>query len=161
MRLRLFLVFLAVPVIEIVLFIQIGGLIGTWPTVAIVILTALIGATLVRRQGLEVLARLQRELQAGIVPASALAEGAMLMAAGLLLLTPGFFTDTLGFALLMPPVRRTLAAAIASRVEIHASRHSHAGPGSGPGTGPGSGPGTVDGEWEEVPQQTVEGREPK
>lgn len=133
----LLLLFIAVPAIEIALFIEVGGWIGTWPTVALVLLTALIGAGLVRAQGLAVLARLQREMRSGLVPAAALAEGAMLLVAGLLLLTPGFFTDTVGFLLLLPPLRHRVAAALAARVVVHTPP-------------PRGAPGTVDGEWRDV-----------
>lgn len=103
-------VFVAVPIVEIALFIRVGGLIGLWPTLAIVVLTAALGATLLRRQGLSTLAAIQTEIRAGRDPSSALAHGALLLVAGLLLLTPGFFTDATGLALLIPAVR---AAAIA------------------------------------------------
>lgn len=105
----LLLLFIVVPLIEIALFIQVGGLIGLWPTLAIVILTAIIGTTLMRRQGLSTLARLQTEMHQGQDPTNAMAHGALILVAGMLLLTPGFFTDALGLSLLIPGVR---AAAI-------------------------------------------------
>lgn len=111
----LFLAFLAIPLIEIALFIQIGGAIGLWPTLAIVVLTAIIGTWAVRSQGLGALARLQAALERGGDPATPLIEGVLILIAGVLLLTPGFFTDALGFALLLPPVRRALIAAGAAR----------------------------------------------
>ena len=116
----LFLAFVLVPIIEIALFIQVGGAIGLWPTLAIVILTAVAGTFLVRTQGLATLAELQRSLQGDGNPTHAIAHGALILAAGLLLLTPGFFTDATGFALLIPPIRAALirwgAARLAGRI---------------------------------------------
>lgn len=112
----LFLLFVAMPIIEIALFIQVGGAIGLWPTLAIVILTALAGTALMRAQGLSTLNRLQRSLAEGGNPADPMAQGAMILVAGVLLLTPGFFTDAVGFALLLPPVRAFLIRQAASRI---------------------------------------------
>ena len=112
----IFLLLVAMPIVEIALFIQVGGWLGLWPTVAIVILTAAIGTVLLRAQGLAALGELQRQLGAGEDPSATLAHGAMILVAGVLLLTPGFFTDGVGFLLLLPPVR---AAAIRFAV-LHA-----------------------------------------
>ena len=112
----LFLAFLAVPLIEIALFIQVGGLIGLWPTLLIVILTAIAGTYLVRSQGAQAIGNLRQSFSTLDDPTVHLAHGAMILVSGALLLTPGFFTDAVGFALLMPPVRvageRVPAAAI-------------------------------------------------
>ncbi|NRA98274.1 MAG: FxsA family protein [Rhodobacteraceae bacterium] len=113
----LFLVFLIVPLIEIGLFIQIGGIIGLWPTLGIVVLTAILGTYLVREQGLRALADVQQSFQQLDNPSEPLAHGAMILFSGALLLTPGFFTDAVGFALLAPPVRRWLYRYISSRVQ--------------------------------------------
>ncbi|MGF1658481.1 MAG: FxsA family protein [Rubrimonas sp.] len=99
---------IAVPLIEIVLFIQIGGLIGLWPTILVVILTAAIGASMLRRQGLATVQRLQAAMARGEDPSDQLAQGALILFAGALLLTPGFFTDGVGFALLNAPIRERL-----------------------------------------------------
>lgn len=104
----LFLLFILVPPIEIGLFIAIGGRIGLWPTMGIVLLTAVIGANLVSRQGRGELARLQHEFAAGQFPAKPLAHGAMILVAGAVLITPGFLTDAVGFALLSPQIREAL-----------------------------------------------------
>jgi UPF0716 protein FxsA len=104
----LFLLFIVVPPIEIGLFIAVGGRIGIWPTMGIVLLTAVIGANLVTHQGRGELARLQAEFGAGQFPAKSLAHGAMILVAGALLMTPGFLTDGVGFALLSPRVREVL-----------------------------------------------------
>ncbi|WP_171240460.1 FxsA family protein [Ruegeria sp. HKCCA5491] len=100
----LFLAFLLVPIIEIALFIQVGGLIGLWPTLAIVVLTAILGTVLVRTQGRMALENLQRSFAELDDPTEPLAHGAMILLSGVLLLTPGFFTDAVGFALLIPGV---------------------------------------------------------
>lgn len=112
----LFLIFVAVPIIEIALFIQVGGAIGLWPTLAIVVLTAVAGTWLMRQQGMMTLAKLQKSLAEGGNPADPMAQGAMILVAGVLLLTPGFFTDTVGFLLLLPPVRAALIKWISARI---------------------------------------------
>jgi len=101
--------FVLVPLVEIYLLVEIGEVIGAFRTVILVVATALLGATLVRAQGLVTLARLQTELQHGETPAVAMLEGVMLLVAGVLLLTPGFFTDALGFLILVPSLRTRLA----------------------------------------------------
>jgi UPF0716 protein FxsA len=112
----LLLAFIAVPIIEIALFIRVGGLIGLWPTLAVVILTAVVGSALLRRQGLSTLERIQTELRTGRDPSAALANGALLLVAGLLLLTPGFFTDAVGLALMVPGVRAAAIAWLRTRI---------------------------------------------
>jgi UPF0716 protein FxsA len=115
----LFLLFVAVPLIEIALFIQIGGWLTLWPTLALVLITAMIGTALVRRQGLRVLHDAQRALEELGDPLAPLAHGAMILFAGALLLTPGFLTDALGFALLVPAVRMwVLRWALRNRVHV-------------------------------------------
>lgn len=104
----LFAVFLGVPLVEIALFILVGGQIGVLATIAAVVLTAVAGAALVRHQGLATLERARRELEHERIPAGALGEGLAILVAGALLLTPGFFTDAIGFALLVPGLRRAL-----------------------------------------------------
>ncbi len=101
----LFVLLVIVPIIEIALFVKIGGLIGLGPTIAIVILTALLGSWLLKREGLAALARLEAAVLRGDDPSPVLIDGILILAAGLLLLTPGFFTDTIGFLLLLPPTR--------------------------------------------------------
>lgn len=104
----LFLLFLTVPLAEIYVLLEVGSLIGALPTVGAVVLTAVIGAALVRVQGFSTLAQIRESLDRGEVPAVALVEGAFLLVAGALLLTPGFITDAVGFACLCPPLRRFL-----------------------------------------------------
>ncbi len=102
------LLFLLVPLVEIYFLIVVGGMIGALPTVALVVLTAVIGAALARQQGLATLQRLQATLARGEAPAIEMLEGVLLLVGALLLLTPGFFTDMLGFACLIPVTRRAL-----------------------------------------------------
>lgn len=111
--------FIGVPLIEIALFIQIGGVLGLWPTLAIVVLTAIAGTAMVRGQGMTVLRDLQHVLERGGDPARPLAHGAMILFSGALLLTPGFFTDAVGFALLVPQVRLWLFSRLRDRVAAH------------------------------------------
>ena len=99
---RLLLAFIAVPLIEIGLFIQVGGAIGLWPTLLVVLLTAVVGTWLVRSQGLQTIQNLQGCFQNMRNPTEPLVHGAMILLAGALLLTPGFFTDAIGFILLFP-----------------------------------------------------------
>ena len=114
----LFLAFLLVPIIEIALFIQVGGLIGLWPTLAIVVLTAVLGTVLVRTQGRMALGNLQRSFAELDDPTEPLAHGAMILLSGVLLLTPGFFTDAIGFALLVPGVRVAVFRYLRSKVTV-------------------------------------------
>lgn len=114
----LFLAFLAVPLIEIALFIQVGGAIGLWPTLGIVVLTAVLGTLLVRTQGALAMNNLRNSFSRLEDPSEPLAHGAMILVSGALLLTPGFFTDAVGFALLMPPVRRAVFNYLRSRVKV-------------------------------------------
>lgn len=101
--------FITVPLLEIYLLLQVGGYIGAFNTIALILLTALIGTILLRQQGLATLTRVQQSLDQGRLPAGELVEGLMLLLAGVLLLTPGFFTDVIGFICLIPVLRQFLA----------------------------------------------------
>ena len=114
----------AVPLIEIGLFIQVGSLIGLWPTLGLVILTAVLGTAVMRSQGARAWNDLNRSIGELRDPGRPLAHGVMIMIAGMLLLLPGFFTDTLGILLLIPPVREVIMHRIASRIQV---RHNYAG----------------------------------
>ena len=114
----LFVPFVLVPLIEIALFIQVGGWIGLWPTLAIVVITAIVGTALVRRQGVRAINELRGSINHLRDPTEPLAHGAMILIAGALLLTPGFFTDAVGFALLAPPLRRGAYRWLRSRVRV-------------------------------------------
>ena len=115
---RLLLLFLVVPLIEIALFIQVGGWIGLPWTLLIVVLTAVAGTFLVRSQGLAVLSQLQGSLSELKDPTEPLAHGAMILFSGALLLTPGFFTDAVGFSLLVPGIRGAVFRFIKERVVV-------------------------------------------
>ena len=104
-----FLAFLIVPFIEIYLLLQIGGIVGVFPTIALVVLTAVIGVSLLRQQGMATWQRFQDNLQKGELPAYEMVEGPILLVGGALLLTPGFFTDIIGFACLIPQARKRIA----------------------------------------------------
>ena len=104
----LFFIFLATPLIEIYLLIKIGNVVGAGATIFLVVLTAVLGAYLVRAQGFSTLANVQAQLARGRMPALEIMEGVVLFIAGALLLTPGFFTDAIGFVFLTPPLRRLI-----------------------------------------------------
>lgn len=114
----LFALFLIVPIIEIALFIQVGGLIGLWPTLGIVVLTAVAGTMLMRSQGAHAWLEIQKSFKEMRDPTGALAHGVMILVAGMLLLTPGFFTDTVGLLLLIPGVRNAVMRQVARRVSV-------------------------------------------
>jgi UPF0716 protein FxsA len=101
--------FLAIPLIEIALFVVIGGRIGLLATVFVVLATGIAGAAVISYQGIGVIETLQKDLAEGRLPVVPVIEGFLLLAAALLLITPGFATDAIGFALALPPVRRAIA----------------------------------------------------
>ena len=112
------LIFLVVPVVEIFLLIQVGSVIGAWWTIGLVVLTAVIGVRLLKIQGISTLARAQEKMQSGDMPAQEMMEGIGLIVAGAFLLTPGFFTDGVGFCLLIPPIRAWLVEKVVSRMAV-------------------------------------------
>lgn len=118
----LLILFITVPLIELYLLIQVGGLIGILPTLALCVLTAALGAGLLRHQGLQTLARVRYKLDHGELPATDLIAGAILLVSGMLLLTPGFFTDVIGFLCLIPGIRLFFAARILNYLMQHGTR---------------------------------------
>lgn len=158
MPLLLFLLFLAIPVIEIAIFIQVGGLIGVWPTIAIVLGTAFLGASLLRVQGLQTWRRAEEAMRRGEPPVAEMLDGVFLFIAALLMVTPGLFTDAIGILLLIPPLRRRTGLLVARRLAQSGKFHVHtSGMGGMGGTGqdaprrPPQGPGPViEGEAEEI-----------
>ena len=116
----LFLLFVVVPLVEIYVLVQVGQVIGAWWTILLLVVDSLVGAWLVRREGGRAWAALRTALSSGRMPATELADAALVLVGGTLLLTPGFLTDVVGFALVLPftrPVaRRLVAAAIARRL---------------------------------------------
>lgn len=129
-------IFLIVPILEVYLLIQVGAVIGAPWTVLLVVLTAVIGIRLLKFQGLSTLMRAQRKMQAGQTPAVEMLEGVGLILAGAFLLTPGFFTDALGFLLLFPPARIWIVAKVVSKMMISGRIF---GPEGSPGAGFGHG----------------------
>ncbi len=105
----LFTIFLVVPILEIAAFIQVGSLIGLWPTLGLTFATAIAGATLVRYQGFRTLMALKENVDKGQLPVEPAIHAGFLLVAGLCLLTPGFVTDTIGFILLVPAARLAIA----------------------------------------------------
>ena len=120
-------IFLAVPIIEIYLLIQVGQVIGALWTILLVVMTAVIGVWLLRIQGLSTLMRAQQKMQTGELPAREMLEGMGLVVAGALLLTPGFFTDVVGFFLLFPPTRIWLVSRLAAKMVVSSPLGSHPG----------------------------------
>lgn len=116
------LAFLVVPFAELFVIIQIGSALGAVPTVALLLAVSVLGAILVKREGLGVWRRARAQVQAGGMPAAELVDGVMILFAGALLLTPGFLTDALGIILLVPPVRAALRAAAGRRLEARVVR---------------------------------------
>ena len=112
--------FVIVPLVELYLIIQVGSVIGALWTVLLVVLTAMIGVSLLRIQGVGMLERARRNMEAGTLPALEMMEGIMLAVGGALLITPGFITDALGFLCLIPVTRRAMIAYIARHSTIHA-----------------------------------------
>lgn len=138
---RLFLLFLIVPLIEIGLFIQVGGAIGLWPTLGIVVLTAILGTFLLRSQGLAVLSQLQQRMNELSDPTEPLAHGAMVLFSGALLLTPGFFTDAVGLSFMIPGVRSAVYRYVRDRVKVQSFSY---------GETPPQDPDIIDAEFEEL-----------
>ena len=101
----IFLLFIFIPLIEVIIFISIGSNIGILNTVAIIFMTALVGIYLVRRQSISLLFNAQKNLSQGIMPAEEIKGGIFLLISGLLLITPGFFTDFIGFSMFLKPVQ--------------------------------------------------------
>lgn len=166
-------IFVAMPIIEIAVFIQAGELIGLWPTIGVVVLTAIIGTSLMRAQGLQTLAKAQSQMDQGEMPIGAMFDGICILVAGVLLLTPGFVTDTFGFLLLVPPLRQLIGAKVIMKLvqsgNIRTNFGGAAHPGGphgphgphGPGRGPSGRPGSagsrprgsgpiIDGDFEDV-----------
>lgn len=116
MAVYILLAFILTPIVEITVLIGVGGLIGLWPTLAIVVATAVLGTWLLRAQGLATLARARDSLARNTMPMNEVFDGACLLVAGALLLTPGFVTDAFGFVLFVPPFRSLLRQFITRRL---------------------------------------------
>lgn len=110
--------FLLLPLIEIALFVVVGGWLGLWPTLGLVVGAALLGGWLIRRQGREAMQQIQRAANGFGDPLAPVAHGAMLVIAGILLMLPGFFSDLLALPLLIAPLRRAVLRGLAARVTV-------------------------------------------
>lgn len=115
---KLFFLFAVMPIIEIALLIEVGDRIGGWPTIGLVILTAAVGAALVRMQGVATLFQARRKLDMGQIPGQEMVEGLMLAIAGVLLVTPGFVTDAFGLLLVAPFSRPLIARWLLSKMQV-------------------------------------------
>lgn len=114
----LFAVFMIVPLVEIAFFVVIGNTIGLWPTLAGVLVTAVAGSLILRWQGLQLLNEIRSSMGQGRLPARALADAMMVAIAGVLLLTPGYFSDLIGILLLLPPVRTLIYEFLRTRIHL-------------------------------------------
>ena len=165
------LLFVGIPLLELFVLIQLGQIVGLWPTIGVVVLTGFLGASLARHQGLRTLWQIQGELARGRLPGTALFDGLAILVGGALLLTPGILTDLLGFSFLLPFTRRLLLRRIRKSLEAGLQRGTvqviqFGRFGSGFGMGGFKGAGMGEGsETEESPPRTgeivVEPREPR
>lgn len=114
----LFILFAVLPILEIALLVNVGSIIGGWNTIGIVILTAFIGSYFVKREGISTLQTAQAKMQRNEMPGKELVEGLMLVVAGVLLVTPGFITDILGFMFVLPGTRHLLAAQVSKHMKM-------------------------------------------
>lgn len=114
---RLLLLFLVVPVVDLALLVRIGDRLGFWPTVAVVVLTAVVGSWLAKREGTAAWRRVQQALASGGMPGKEVIDGVIILVAGALLLTPGFLTDLVGLLGLIPPSRALIRRALKARLE--------------------------------------------
>ncbi|MBU2992319.1 FxsA family protein [Octadecabacter sp. 1_MG-2023] len=152
----LLLLFIGIPLLEITLFIQVGGAIGLGWTLFIVVATAILGAYMVRSQGTQAMTNLRGSFSNLQDPTEHLAHGAMILFSGALLLTPGFFTDFIGFSLLVPAVRSAVYGYMRSRVNVQSFQ-------MGPDVGQNrsrTGDHVIDGEFEQVDPENSEPRGP-
>lgn len=113
---KLLIVFTVMPVLEMIIFYQLGTRVGLLPTVGLILITGVLGAWLAKREGLSVLGQIRDGLRRGLPPAGPIAEAGLVVAGGLLLITPGTLTDLMGFTLIFPPTRRLLAPFVLSWV---------------------------------------------
>lgn len=123
MFIKLVLLFLALPFIEIAILVHLGSQIGFWPTILIQIGTGVVGASLARWQGFWIWRKIQLELANGVMPADNMIEGLLILAAGIVLLTPGLLTDALGFLVLIPWTRRWIKRWLQNKMDKMRMQH--------------------------------------
>jgi UPF0716 protein FxsA len=121
----LFLVFIIVPLIELMLLIEVGGIIGSGWTFLIIIATAIIGTKLVKQQGLQTWSKIQQEMATGQLPAQSLFDGICILISGILLITPGLITDVIGMLLLTPAFRTLAYTQLGSKIKFKAASSAH------------------------------------
>lgn len=146
MALVVLILLIGVPILEIAVFIEVGGLLGLFPTIALVVLPAIAGTALLRWQGLATLSRAQQGLERGVLPVAEVLDGLCLLLAGVLLLTPGFVTDAAGLVLFVPAFRRHLVR-MAGRWLVASGRVHGSETGTGGANDGGNGP-VIEGEFE-------------
>ncbi|QDT37788.1 FxsA family protein [Stratiformator vulcanicus] len=160
MFLYLFLLFTLVPILELALLIQVGTYIGPLPTVLIVLITGIAGAALAKREGLKTWARFQQEMGSGKPPAGPLADGAMILVAAALLVTPGVMTDVVGFSLLIPPVRTLLRKLFIHRLmksmQVHVTSVNNGQVHEWSNRQAPRDPDIIDAEFERIPDERIE-----
>lgn len=161
MRIFLFLAFIAIPILEIFLFIQAGQIIGVLPTIALTVVTAIAGSFLMRVQGFTALNRFSQAAAKGEMPVTPVIDGIGIFAAALLLLTPGFFTDAIGLLLFIPPVRRAalpwIFSGAVTRARVHVRSAGASGGQSGPESPRKPEPRSGQGEGSDRPQRPAPG----
>jgi UPF0716 protein FxsA len=121
---RLLLLFITVPLIEVLLLIKLGSLFGFWPTIFLVIGTGILGAYLAKLYGLTIWHKIQQDLQAGLMPADKLIDGLLILIGGIVLLTPGLLTDILGLMLLFPVTRNYFKKLVKSNFKNMSEHHT-------------------------------------
>ena len=114
---KLFLAFTTIPLVEIYLLIHIGSVFGVFTSIALVFFTGLLGAYLARIQGIKTLFKIQESIKEGRMPSGELLEALLIVAAGIVLITPGFLTDTIGFLLLLPNIREIVKSWVQSKIK--------------------------------------------
>jgi len=117
MFIRLLAVFIVIPLIELIILVKVGSYIGLWPTILIVVLTGIVGASLARYQGFIIINKIRSDVSSGRVPARELIDGLLVLIGGIVLLTPGFITDICGFFLLIPLTRNLIKGFVRSQFE--------------------------------------------
>ena len=147
MPMMLLSLFILVPLIEIGVFIEVGGIIGLWPTLAVIVLSAIAGSALIRHQGLAILGQAQESFAAGRLPVREIFDGICLLLAGAFLLTPGFVTDAFGALLLIPPFRHLIRTVVLMHFLDRKKVWMNGGAPQGHGPEQGDGPATIEGKY--------------
>lgn len=169
LRLALFLTVLALPLVEIAILIKVGGWLGFWPVLLIVILTAVLGSAVVRQRGISVFSRVFAEIEEGRSGLEPMFDSLLAVTAGIFLILPGLTTDCLGLLLLIPPVRKLVARLVLPRVvaspmgdtAIFEERFKRRPSEGGPATEAPSEPIVIDGDYERLGERTVDPRSPR